>query len=222
MIEIRNLHKSYGALVVLDRLDFDVAPGELVALLGPNGAGKSTLMQCILGITGFSGSVKVSGIDVVRKGKEIRSLIGYMPQAGSLHSDLTVSETMEFYASVKQVPRAEWLELLGEVELSGMGERKTGELSGGMRQRLSFAIARMGNPPVLLLDEPTAGLDRESKRIIIDRLQALARRGTAVLISTHLDHELSSIADRFVTIDSGRIVALADVAEPQPVSGGAR
>jgi ABC-type multidrug transport system ATPase subunit len=207
MIEIRELRKNYGAFRALDGIDLSVEAGELIALLGSNGAGKSTLMQCVLGTTGFEGWIEVAGIDVARDGKRARGRIGYMPQVGSLHPDLTVRETLAFYESFREVTPSESLGLLAEVELESMVDRLVGELSGGMQQRLSFAIARLGSPSVMLLDEPTASLDRRSRQILVERLRNLTTDGTSVLVSTHLDQELSRIASRVVRLEDGRIVS---------------
>lgn len=205
MIRIQHVSKSFGCREVLDDVTLNVADGELVALLGPNGAGKSTLLNCILGITAFDGRIDVDGIDPVRDGRKARRLIGYMPQTGSLHAELTVLETLEFYASFRGIA-SDLHELLREVRLEEHHSKLVGELSGGMQQRLAFAIARLGKPPVLLLDEPSASLDRESKQIMFELLRKLADEGTTVLLSTHLDGELASCADRFVMLEDGHIV----------------
>jgi lipooligosaccharide transport system ATP-binding protein len=220
MIEIRELRKNYGAFRALDGIDLFVDAGELIALLGSNGAGKSTLMQCILGTTGFEGWIGVEGIDVARDGKRARGRIGYMPQVGSLHPDLTVRETLAFYESFREVDESESLRLLAEVELESKVDQLVGELSGGMQQRLSFAIARLGRPSVMLLDEPTASLDRRSRQILVERLRNLTADGTAVLVSTHLDQELSRIASRVIRLEEGRIVGTYQAHEgmaPVPV-----
>lgn len=205
MIHVHEVSKSYGGLNVLDGVNLTIRRGELTVLLGPNGAGKSTLMKCLMGITSFEGKIRVDGIDPLRDGRSVRRMIGFMPQSGSLHCDLNVLETLAFYASFRHVA-TDPLEQLREVDLEEQADKRVSELSGGMQQRLSFAIARLGHPPVLILDEPTASLDRESKRIMLARLRQLADEGVTILLSTHIDSDVSRIADRFVMLEDGRIV----------------
>jgi ABC-type multidrug transport system ATPase subunit len=225
MIEMRNVSKSYGPLAVLDEVTLSIARGQLVALVGPNGAGKSTLLQCLLGITGYAGTIRVAGFDPLHEGKRARNAIGYMPQNAGLHDDLTVAQTMQFYAECYAAPRMRPLALLQDVGLADVCGRRVAELSGGMQQRLSFAVARLHEPSILLLDEPSASLDRESKELMLASLRRLADGGTTILLSTHLSHELTRVADRFILLEDGRVADLdpADASSlALPLYAGAR
>ncbi len=204
MIRIRNLWKSFGSYDVLAGVSLHIRKGEFVALLGANGAGKSTLMSCILGVTGYEGEIEVAGLDPSREGRRTRGMIGYMPQQGSLHTDLTTLETLDFYASFRRI-RTDRMEMLREARLAEHAGKRVGELSGGMQQRLAFAIARLGKPPLLLLDEPSASLDRESKRTMLALLKELASGGSTILLATHLEQELAESADRFIVLEDGRL-----------------
>src|SRR5688572_688081 len=141
MIEITGVTKRYGRRVALASVSLTVHPGEVTLLLGANGAGKSTLLRCILGITDFEGEIRVAGRDPLTDGQTVRSCIGYMPQSGGLHPDLTVEGTMRFYAAIRRAPGERCAALLDEAGLSSHASTKVSELSGGMRQRLGFALA---------------------------------------------------------------------------------
>ena len=206
MIEVRELSKSYGDYAVIRNLDVTFRRGELVALLGPNGAGKSTLMHCILGITPFQGRIQVDGDEVRSAGKKTRSKIGYMPQSGSLHGDLTVGDTIDFYGEFRNAGDDEKEMLLREVQLLEHIDKRVSELSGGMQQRLAFAIARLGDPQNMLLDEPSANLDRASREIMLELLRRLADEGKTIVMSTHISQELTNAADRFLSLEDGAIV----------------
>ena len=214
MIEIQNLSKRYGRRVVLSNVSLTIGPGSITLLLGANGAGKSTLLRCLLGITGFDGTIRVNGADPLTAGPDVRASIGYMPQTGGLHTDLTVAETIDFYAGIRGAARERGLALAAE---AGLGDHLTtpvGELSGGMRQRLGFALALLTDPQILVLDEPSASLDAASRRWLADRLRALADEGRLVLMSTHAGQELLEVADRSVTLADGCVVSTAPAELP--------
>jgi ABC-type multidrug transport system ATPase subunit len=185
-------------------VSFAVTPGELVLLLGDNGAGKSTLLRCLLGLVAYEGEIRVSGLDPLRDGRAARRRIGYLPQGSALHLDLTVVETLRFYAELRGAPLERGRALLEEVELEDQIETRVGALSGGMRQRLHLALALLGDPPVLLLDEPTASLDQRSRDLLVRRLGDLRRDGKAVLVSTHGRRDLAAVADRAMLLSGGR------------------
>src|SRR5687768_1790723 len=206
MIEIRNVTKRYGAREALAGVSFSVAPGEITLLLGANGAGKSTLLRCLLGITDFDGQIRVAGLDPLTDGPQLRSLIGYMPQSGGLHQDLTVQATMAFYASIRGASAARCATLLGDAGLAAHADKRVGDLSGGMRQRLGFSLALLTDPRILILDEPSASLDVASRRWLAERLRAAADSGRAVLVSTHAGQELLDAGYRRVELEDGRLV----------------
>jgi Cu-processing system permease protein len=206
MIRMEHLSKHYGPRVALCDVSLDVNPGEITLLLGANGAGKSTLLRCVLGITDFDGTVTVAGHDPLREGCAVRSLIGYMPQSGGLHPDLTVEETIALYADVRAGSRARGNALIDEAGLWPHRHTRVGELSGGLRQRLGFALALLTDPPILILDEPSASLDAASRAWLAGRLRDMARQGRTVLISTHAGQDLLDIAGRRIVLEDGRVI----------------
>ena len=206
MIEIRNLTKRYGARKALSGVSLSVAPGEITLLLGANGAGKSTLLRCLLGITDFDGAIRIASLDPVKDGPRLRSLIGYMPQTGGLHQDLTVQATMAFYASIRGASAERCATLLDDAGLTAHGDKRVGDLSGGMRQRLGFSLALLTDPRILILDEPSASLDLASRRWLAERLRTAADNGCAVLVSTHAGQELLEAGHRRLELEDGRLV----------------
>lgn len=206
MIRVEGVSKSFGPTRVLDGVDLDVEGGEVVLLLGANGAGKSTLFRCLLGLLPYEGSIEVEGFDPLRQGPEVRRRIGYMPQRDGLHGDLTVTETLDFYGELRDVPRARRRSLLTETRLTEAADAKVDELSGGMRQRLAFALALLDDPPVLLLDEPTASLDGWSRGYLIDQVARLAERGKAIVLSTHAEQRSVRSVGRPLTLRGGRLI----------------
>ena len=227
MIDVRGLSRWYGRLAALSDVSFAVAPGEVVALLGGNGAGKSTLLRCLLGLSPYEGTIRVDGLDPSRHGREVRRRIGYLPQSTGLHLDLTVEETLRLFCGLRRVPLGPGRELVAEMGLAGRLEVAVGELSGGMRQRLGFALARLGDPPVLLLDEPSASLDAARRDLLVAKVGELAAGGKRVLLSTHSQHELLPVAHRSLVLEEGRLAASPPppaLVRPAPhrlVAGGA-
>lgn len=204
-VQARGLTKSYGPLHAVRGIDLAIAPGETVALLGPNGAGKSTTIDMVLGLTHpDAGTVSVFGQppeQAVRAGS-----IGAMLQSGALVQYLNVGELVSVVASLYPHPLAvgEVLELTG---LSGLADRQTTKLSGGQTQRVRFAISLVGDPDLLVLDEPTAAIDVEGRHEFWDSMRAVARQGKTVLFATHYLEEADAFADRIVVMARGRIVA---------------
>ena len=211
MIELRDVSKSFGRRRVLDHVSLDVRPGRITLLLGPNGAGKSTLLRAVLGIERYDGDIRVNGFDATADGREVRARIGYLPQHGGLAPDLTVAETIAFFAALRGVPADRCGALLDEADLRGHETARAGELSGGLRQRLGFAVALLGQPPILVLDEPSASLDVASRQWLAGRLRRLADGGRTVLVSTHACQELFDVADDHITMADGRVASI----EPQ-------
>jgi ABC-type multidrug transport system ATPase subunit/ABC-type transport system involved in multi-copper enzyme maturation permease subunit len=206
MIELRNVTKRYGRRVALADVSLTLPPGEVTLLLGANGAGKSTLLRCLLGIADYEGSILVDGLDPLQDGCSVRSAIGYMPQSGGLHVDLTVRETMAFYARIRQSSIDRGTTLLTEAGLGPHLDTLVGELSGGMRQRLGFALALLADPRILVLDEPSSSLDAASRRWLAERLRAAASEGRTVIVSTHAGQELLDAGGRTITLEDGRVV----------------
>jgi Cu-processing system permease protein len=217
MIEVRNLTKRYGQRVALADVSLTFRRGEVTLLLGANGAGKSTLLRCLLGITDYDGVISVDGLDPLQDGCAVRGAVGYMPQSGGLHVDLTVRETMTFYAALRQSPIERGLRLLHEAALTEHLDARVGDLSGGMRQRLGFALALLPAPQMLVLDEPSSSLDLASRRWLAMRLRAAAGEGRTVIVSTHAGQEMLDASDCAITLEDGRVVdatsAPADAAQ---------
>ncbi len=205
MIHAAGLTKSFGQRRVLDGLDFDVAAGEVLLLLGDNGAGKSTLLRCLLGILPCEGIVEVAGFDPRRQGRAVRSRVGYMPQRDGLHGDMRVLETLRFYGSLHGVERDRQAEVLVRARLEDAADARVDELSGGMRQRLAFALAMLSDPPVLLLDEPTASLDGWSREYLVESVLTLAARGKAIVLSTHSEYPMLRRTGRCAWLRGGRL-----------------
>ncbi|HJR60579.1 MAG TPA: ATP-binding cassette domain-containing protein [Vicinamibacterales bacterium] len=216
MIEVTDVTKRYGRRSALSAVSLTLHAGEVTLLLGANGAGKSTLLRCILGITDFEGEIRVAGRDPLTDGQTVRSCIGYMPQSGGLHPDLTVEGTMRFYAAIRRAPGERCAALLDEAGLSSHASTKVSELSGGMRQRLGFALALLTDPRILVLDEPSASLDAASRQWLADRLRQVAAEGRTVLVSTHGGVELMEVGHRRIVLENGHVLACDD----RPLPGG--
>ncbi len=212
-VAVTGLTKGYGRTTAIDNLTFALKPGQIVALLGPNGAGKTTTFKCILGITSFQGSVEVGGKSVRDRGKDARRLIGYLPQTPAFDAADTTEGALQFFAGLKGVGPARVETLLRRVNLFEERRMKAGELSGGMRQRLALAAALLSDPPVLLLDEPTANLDLESRQQFHDMLRDLRSEGKTVALSTHFTESISGLADRFIVLERGHIILDMSAAE---------
>lgn len=206
MITLDHVSKRFGARVALDDVNLEFTPGEITLLLGSNGAGKSTLLRCLLGIIDYEGQIRVGGLDPLADGCTVRSLIGYMPQAGGLHPDLTVAQTIGLYSEIRSVEPARGLQLIEEAGLGQHRDVRVGDLSGGLQQRLGFALALLTDPPVLVLDEPSASLDAASRAWLVERLRAAAAEGRVVIVSTHSGQELLHEGHRRVVLEEGRVV----------------
>lgn len=202
------LHKRFGSLIALEDLSFTVRAGEAVALWGANGAGKTTALRCLLNLFPFEGQVTVGGLDVRRHSKAARRQIGFVPQTQALHDDLTVDETLIFYRRLRRVETSAGLEaLLERLGLSPYRSRRVGELSGGLKQRLALALALLSDPPVLILDEPTANLDLQAREDFLHLLRDLKKAGKALIFSSHRLEEATQLADRVLLLESGRLAA---------------
>ena len=205
------LTKAYGPVTALRNIDFELRRGELLALLGPNGAGKTTLVRMLLGLASPDrGSVSVFGSDP--RDEAMRYRVGAMLQVARVPETLKVREHIDLFSSYypNPLPVAETLRIAG---LDDIKERRFGELSGGQRQRVLFAISVCGNPDLLFLDEPTAGLDVEARRLMWAQIRALVARGNTVLLTTHYLNEADALADRILVLQHGSIVAEGTPAE---------
>jgi lipooligosaccharide transport system ATP-binding protein len=212
VIVAEDLVKKYGETAAVDGISFEVAPGESFGLLGPNGAGKSTTMRMIGAVsTRTSGRLSILGMDPDDHGPEIRSRLGVVPQADNLDTELRVRENLVVYGRYFGLPRAflrtKADELLAFAQLSDRATAKVDDLSGGMKRRLTIARALINDPRILLLDEPTTGLDPQARHILWDRLFRLKERGTTLVLTTHYMDEAEQLCDRLVVVDKGSIMA---------------
>ncbi len=224
-ISAKGLTKDYGDLRAVDHIDFDIMQGECYGFLGPNGAGKTTVMgviHCFMPPT--SGEVKVFGIDVTEDPSRIKSMIGVMPQDDSLDPDLSVFENLVVYARYFDIPKREALplarELLGFVELSEKAGVNIRSLSGGMKRRLLLARALINSPQLLILDEPTVGLDPHSRHAVWEKMETLKAKGATLVLTTHYMEEAERICNRVAIMDSGRIVTVDTPARLMSEHGG--
>lgn len=206
-IEVNNISKSYGTQKALDNISFTVKKGEIVGFLGPNGAGKSTLMKILTTyITADEGTAAVNGFDVNTQAKAVQQSIGYLPEHNPLYLDLYVREYLAFNADVYKVAKSRIEEVIQLTGLSTESHKKIGQLSKGYRQRVGLANALLHNPDVLILDEPTTGLDPNQLVEIRNVIKNVGKDKT-VFLSTHIMQEVEAICDRVIIIDKGKIVA---------------
>lgn len=212
MIEINNLVKSYGHFKAVDDISFEVKKGEILGFLGPNGAGKTTTMNIITGyIPPTDGSVKVCGFDILQKSIEVKKRIGYLPENPPLYPEMTVREYLDFVCELKKVPSAAKSEevdkVVFKVKIEDVQYRLIKHLSKGYKQRVGIAQALLGNPDVLILDEPTVGLDPIQIIEIRELIKELSSNHT-IILSTHIMQEVSAVCSRVVIINKGKIVAI--------------
>lgn len=212
LISARGLTKKFGALTAVDAIDFDVAKGESFGLLGPNGAGKSTTMRIISATSQrTSGTLSILGLDPEEHGPQVRAHLGVVPQQDNLDNDLTVSENLYIYGRYfglsKPFIRGKIEELLTFAQLEEKRNVKVDALSGGMKRRLIIARALVSEPDILMLDEPTTGLDPQARHILWDRLFRLKEDGVTLVLTTHFMDEAEQLCDRLVVMDKGKIMA---------------
>lgn len=205
MIIAKNLTKRYGNNTVLNNISFTIEAGEAVALWGANGAGKTTTLRCLLGVQGFEGELTVNGINVSRNGKAARAAIGYVPQEAVFY-DMTVLETLHFYARLRKADPQRVNDVLEQVQLIAHHTKRVSMLSGGMKQRLALAVALLSDPPVLVLDEPTANLDVKAQRDFIYTVQTLNQSGKTIVFSSHRLDEVIALGSRVLVLADGGLV----------------
>jgi len=212
LIHARGLTKRFGEFIAVDAIDFDVAPGESFGFLGPNGAGKTSTMRMIGCVSPTSGGfLEVMGLDPATHGPQIRARLGVVPQQDTLDLELTVRENLSIYGRYFGLSRAEVAkradELLEFAQLTERANDQVEPLSGGMKRRLTIARSLINEPTVLLLDEPTTGLDPQARHLLWDRLYRLKQRGVTLVLTTHYMDEAEQLCDRLVVMDKAKIVA---------------
>ncbi|MEO6201595.1 MAG: ATP-binding cassette domain-containing protein [Cryobacterium sp.] len=218
VIIAQNLVKKYKDFAAVNGISFEVAPGESFGLLGPNGAGKSTTMRMVGAVsTRTGGALSILGLDPDDSGPEIRARLGVVPQSDNLDTELRVRENLLVYGRYFGLPRKQVAaradELLAFAQLEDKAKAKVDALSGGMKRRLTIARALINDPKILLLDEPTTGLDPQARHILWDRLFRLKEQGTTLLLTTHYMDEAEQLCDRLVVVDKGAIMAEGSPAE---------
>jgi ABC-2 type transport system ATP-binding protein len=224
MIDVQHLRKTYGDVVAVDDVTFEAAPGAIFGLLGPNGAGKSTSIGCLSGLlTPSGGTIKVLGRNVVTDGVTARAGLGVVPQELALYDDLSALENLRFWGAAYGLRGAELNQRVAEVlDLIGLVDRAkepVKRFSGGMKRRLNFGCGITHRPKVLLLDEPTVGVDPQSRVKLLDLVREQARAGTCVLYTTHYMEEAEDLCDRIGIIDQGKLIALGTLPELRQMMG---
>ncbi|MEY3255599.1 MAG: hypothetical protein RLZZ29_730, partial [Cyanobacteriota bacterium] len=224
---IEHLRKSYGKVVAVKDVSFEVQSGEIFGLLGPNGAGKTTTLRALCTLTTpDAGKIQVSGISVVDHPKSARQKLGYVAQEVAIDKILTGRELLQLQAALYHLPGAAIKERIAKVlELLGLQEyadQKTGTYSGGLRKRLDLAAGLLHSPDVLVLDEPTVGLDIESRIVVWNFLRKLRSAGTTVVITSHYLEEIDALADKVAIIDRGLVIATGTPAQLKDQVGGDR
>jgi ABC-2 type transport system ATP-binding protein len=225
MIEVKDLVKTYGNFAAVDRVTFSVPKGTILGLLGPNGAGKTTTMRVLTtSLAPTSGKITVDGYDVMDQPQEVRKRIGYLPEVPPIYNDMTVISYLKFAADIKEVPQDKKADRIGEIleqlSLESISQRLIGHLSLGYRQRVGLAQSLLHDPEVLILDEPTRGLDPKQILEIRKLIKTFKGRKT-IILSTHILPEVSSTCDDVVIIDQGKVVAADSVENlSQRLAGG--
>jgi len=225
IVDIRGLTKTYGSLIAVDSIDCQILQGECFGFLGPNGAGKTTVMRIIYCFTPpSSGEVTVFGLNVTEKTSAIKARIGVMPQEDNLDPDLSVFENLIVYARYFDIRKQDavtraW-ELLDFVDLREKAHTKIEQLSGGMKRRLILARSLINNPALLILDEPTTGLDPHSRRSVWEKLNHLKANNTTLILTTHYMEEAEILCDRVAIMNSGKIVTIDSPQKLMNMHGG--
>ena len=216
-VSVRDLEKKFGDFIAVNRINFDVAKGEIFGFLGPNGAGKSTTIRMLCGILSpTSGSGRVGGYDILKEQEKIKQNIGYMSQKFSLYEDLTVEENIDFYGGIYKIPssrkreRKEWIMKMAGIETLRSSLTRT--LSGGWKQRLALGCAIIHEPKIFFLDEPTSGVDPIARKNFWDLIKEMARKGVTVFVTTHYMDEAEN-CDRMALIYRGSIIAMGTPSE---------
>jgi ABC-2 type transport system ATP-binding protein len=226
VLEIEGVRKSYDDVEALVGVDLDLAPGEILGLIGPNGAGKTTLVSIVAGLLRpDAGSVRVGGLDVQREPMRVHGMLGIAPQELGLYVQQTVRKNLRFFGTLAGLPATELENRIAEVadalDLTDLLDRRAQNLSGGEKRRAHTAVALLPRPPLLLLDEPTAGVDVHTRTRILEVLKRLAQDGVAICYATHYLQEIEALEASVAILEQGRIVARGSVAELVAASGGA-
>jgi ABC-2 type transport system ATP-binding protein len=209
VLQVEDLNVSYGAFKAVSNVSFEVQPGEIFGLLGPNGAGKTSTLSSVEGLlTPASGNIRVAGFSIREQPRFARACMGVQLQATSFQPELTVAEILQLFAGIYGVDlnSQQLATILDEINLKDSAVKRFGQLSGGQQQRVSLVIATIHNPRLVLLDEPTTGLDPQARRQLWERIEAMRDKGHGILLTTHSMEEAESVCDRIAIIDHGKII----------------
>lgn len=204
MIAISHLTKRFGSFKAVDDLSLNVTANQALALWGPNGAGKTTVLKCLLGLLHYKGSIEVGGIDMRHQGRQARRLIGYVPQELAFYEEMDAGDTIAHFARLRKVALPSATSALSQVGLAEHARKPVGALSGGMKQRLALALALLGDPPALVLDEPTSNLDAAARAQFLKLLAQVKVGGKTVLFTSHRLDEVEALADQVLVMGHGR------------------
>ena len=226
-VSIKNLNKSYGTVAAVQDVSLTIEPGEIFGLLGPNGAGKTTTLRCLCTLaTPDSGTLEVMGISVLDQPRLVRQYLGYIAQEVAIDKVLTGRELLQLQADIYHMPKGiagrRIDQMIGLLDLQDWADKKTGTYSGGLKKRLDLALGLLHQPDLLVLDEPTVGLDIETRSAVWGFLRQLRAAGTTVLITSHYLEEVDALADRVAIIDQGRVIASGTPSELKDRIGGDR
>lgn len=211
VLQVASLHVAYGNFQAVRNVSLDVQPGEIFGLLGPNGAGKTSTLSAVEGlIKPKSGTIKVAGYSIREEPRYARASMGVQLQATCFQAELTVAEIIKLYAGVYGVSlsKERLASILSGIKLQDAATKRFGQLSGGQQQRVSLVIATIHNPQLVLLDEPTTGLDPQSRRQLWERIEAMREKGHGILLTTHSMEEAESVCDRIAIMDHGQVIAI--------------
>lgn len=211
ILQIENLHVSYGSFKAVSDVSFDVKSGEIFGMLGPNGAGKTSTLSAAEGLLQpKSGTITVAGYDIQKRPLYARANMGVQLQATSFQPELTLTEIIKLYAGIYgiELTKEKLNSILLDIKLEESATKKFGQLSGGQQQRVSLVIATIHEPVLLLMDEPTTGLDPQSRRQLWERIEAMRNKGHGIVLTTHSMEEAESVCDRIAIIDHGKIIAI--------------
>ncbi len=224
---VENLKKSYGDVAAVKEVSFTIEPGEIFGLLGPNGAGKTTTIRCLCTLmTPDAGKIEINGISVIDDPRRARQMLGYIAQEVAIDKVLTGRELLELQAAIYHLPKGmvkpRIKQMLDLLEISDIADQKTGNYSGGQKKRLDLAAGLLHQPAVLVLDEPTVGLDIESRTAVWKFLQQLRQEGTTILLTSHYLEEVDMLANRVAIIDAGKVISSGTPAALKAEVGGDR
>lgn len=205
MISFVNVTKQFGRFTAIKDLSFSVPVQQATALWGANGAGKTTVIKCLLGLLRYEGRIMVNGYDAYRQGRDARRLVGYVPQELAFYEEMSTLATMHFFAQLKGAPHSDAVAILAQVGLAEHAGKPVDALSGGMKQRLALGLALLGDPPVLVLDEPTSSLDPAGRRQFLQLLAQVKAAGKTILFTSHRLEEIEQIADQVIVMEQGAI-----------------